>query len=100
MARQARDYGAQIVWAEATGLNQTAVSRAPSWWPWASPRTFQVLERLCRRNRLMNVTLVNCAIADAPGAVFIDDHDLDEANTTSPQWGPGRRREPVEAATH
>src|SRR6266700_6570032 len=45
------------------------------------PGTFACLAEMCRRNKLQNVTLINCAIMDGPSEVFIsDDNDFAQNN--------------------
>lgn len=41
----------------------------------AHPRIFACLDEMCRRNKLRNVTAVNCAITAGQGSVLIGDED-------------------------
>jgi FkbM family methyltransferase len=62
----------------------------------AHPATFAVLAANVRVNRMRNVSLAQYAVADTSRAMYIDDRELDDRNTTSPEWEPGRLRAPVE----
>lgn len=54
----------------------------------AHPVTFRALKHNSERNRFSNVVLVNKAIADEPGDVFIDDHDSSIGNKVSREAAP------------
>ena len=63
----------------------------------AHPKTFEVLEYNCRKNGLRNAELLNVAIADKPGSIFIEDSRDSLANTVSEKQHAGSHR--VEAVT-
>lgn len=62
----------------------------------AHPGTFAVLAATVRANRMSNVSLAHCAVVDSKRPVFVEDRDLEDRNTTSTEWEPGRLRRPVE----
>jgi FkbM family methyltransferase len=47
----------------------------------AHPRTFRCLSKMCKKNRLENVTLVQAAVADQEGEVQLSEPDLHEASS-------------------
>jgi FkbM family methyltransferase len=61
----------------------------------AHPKTFRCLSKMCEKNRLKNVTLVQAAVADQEGEVQLSDSYLHEGNSIIRE-GSGVR---VEATT-
>ena len=47
----------------------------------AHPRTFRCLAKMCEKNRLENVTLIQAAVADREGEVQLSDSDEHEGNS-------------------
>lgn len=47
----------------------------------AEPNTFMLLTRLCEKNRMDNVTRIQCAVTGEPGAIEIECVPADEAET-------------------
>ena len=56
----------------------------------AHPQTFRCLSKMCEKNRLANVTLIQAAVGDREGEVLIGDSDEHEGNSIVTS-GPGVR---------
>jgi FkbM family methyltransferase len=56
----------------------------------AHPRTFRCLAKMCKKNGLENVTLIQAAVADQEGQVQLSDSDEHEGNSVV-NTGPGIR---------